>query len=84
MNTLTCCKSPQLNIESTDLGHADSVEFMLKSCTDCGAYWMDVFCVANGISGLEPVTAEDGAAMLAMESGRERKEMMRLWGYKHT
>jgi hypothetical protein len=87
MQTLTCCASPQLNPESTDLGHADSFEFMLASCTQCGAYWMNVFCVANGRSGFEPVSAEDAATMLtlnALESGRERKEFMRNWAYEHT
>ena len=87
MNTLTCCTSPILNSESTDLGHADSFEFMLTSCTCCGAFWMNVFSVASGISGLEPVSAADAATMLALnslQSGRERKEFMRDWGYKNT
>jgi hypothetical protein len=74
-----CCSSPKLNPKSTDLGHANSFEFMLTSCTQCGAYWMSVFCVASGVSGFEPVTAEDAAVMLAMEVGRERKELLRNW-----
>ena len=83
MKAITCCTSPQLNPASTDLGHADSYEFMLTSCTQCGAYWMNVFCIANGISGFEPVTAEDAAAMLAIKDGRERKELIRNWSDNH-
>lgn len=87
MATLNCCNSPILSEKPTDLGRADSFEFMLTNCTYCGAYWMNVFCVATGISGYEPVSAEDAATMLTLntlESGRQRKEFMRDWGYKNT
>jgi hypothetical protein len=84
MIAITCCESPQLSPESTDLGHADSFEFMLTSCTNCGVYWMNVFCVANAITGFEPVSAIDAIAMLAAKPGQSRKELMRNWAYHHT
>jgi hypothetical protein len=40
---------------------------------------LQVFCVANGVSGLERVTPEVAATMLAKSPGVERKAFMNAW-----
>lgn len=66
-------------MEKDDLGHAGSFEFMHTICQNCGAHWVNVFCVANGVSGLERVTNEMAANMLATSPGAERKAFMNSW-----
>jgi hypothetical protein len=75
----TCCPSQKLRVESDDLGHAGSFEFMHTTCQNCGAHWLKVFCVANGVSGLERVTHEVAATMLAKSPGVELKAFMNSW-----
>jgi len=79
MNELTCCKSPALGTDSTDLGHADSFDFLLLKCGNCGAYWLNVFCETTSITGYEPVSDEDAHAMLAIPMGPELKVFMKAW-----
>jgi hypothetical protein len=74
-----CCSSQKLRAEKDDLGHAASFEFMHTTCQNCGAHWLEVFCVANGVSGLEPVTPAVAATMLATSPGVERKAFMNAW-----
>jgi hypothetical protein len=76
---LNCCSTPALREPLTDLGHADSFEFMLGICDLCGADWMNVFCVASVISGNHRVTRSDAEAMRARGSGKELKSLMREW-----
>jgi hypothetical protein len=44
---------------------------------------MNVFCVATGIAGFEPVTASDVERMQSIASGPELKAFMREWGEKN-
>jgi hypothetical protein len=83
MNELTCCDSPESGKVTTDLGHADSFDFLLVRCRNCGSYWLNVFCETTSITGYEPVSEEDAQAMLAFSSGRELKAFMKAWSYKH-
>lgn len=82
-NGLTCCNKPSLSREKTDMGHADSMEFILCSCTNCGAYWLNVFCVVSATVGHERVSNEDAALMLATKPGPERKAFIREWSRVH-
>ena len=79
MNELTCCKDSSWVLER-DLGHAAGFEYLLGKCSRCGVPWMNVFCVATGITGYERVTPSDVEAIQAMPDGRELKEFMRRWG----
>jgi hypothetical protein len=83
MTPLSCCAAPFLDQAATDLGHADSFEFMLSKCCNCGSYWLHVFCVATSIADYEPVSDSDAAAMLATSPGKERKHFMSNWAYEH-
>jgi len=83
MNELTCCKSPEVGTATTDLGHADSFDFLLLRCSNCGSYWLNVFCETTSITGYEPVSDEDARAMLAIPPGGELKAFMKAWSYKH-
>jgi uncharacterized OB-fold protein len=46
------------------VGHFDPFEFMLGRCRNCGAYFMDEFCVASNTSGYERVSDDDVKIML--------------------
>jgi hypothetical protein len=82
MDPLTCCKDSSWELER-DLGHADGFEYLLGKCRQCGTPWMNVFCVATGISGYEPVTAGDAERMNSIADGPELKEFVRDWGRKN-
>ena len=82
MNKLNCCGSPKWGPEM-DMGHFDSFEFMLGKCTHCGAWWMDVFCIAANSSGYEQVTDEEARIMLATPWGPELKAIMKAWFNEH-
>jgi len=77
----TCCANPDWKSE-IDLGEAGGFDYLLVKCDRCGAYSMKVFCVASGISGIEPVSAKDVEQMKAL-GGRELKAFMREWGDIH-
>jgi hypothetical protein len=83
MDKLTCCRSPKLDSHFTDLGHMDSFEFMLGQCIHCGAYWMDIFCVASNTSGYEQVSDDDARIMLTTPSGPELKSYIKAWFREH-
>ena len=74
-----CCKKFQLGAQKEDLGHANSFEFMHARCQSCGAHWIEVFSVSNGVSGRELITDEKAKLMLATKPGAERKEFMKAW-----
>lgn len=82
MDKLTCCKSPSWQPES-DLGQAEGFDYLLGKCSHCGALWMNVFCVATGITGHEPVAVGDAERMRCAADGTELKELMRDWGRKN-
>jgi hypothetical protein len=75
---INCCNSPYLNKKSTDLGHVGSFEFVLKQCVNCGACWMDVFCIPTNTTGFEPVTKEEAKLMMSM-AGSESKKILKSW-----
>jgi hypothetical protein len=82
MNQLTCCKTSSW-VSELDLGHAASFEYILGKCDRCGAYWMNVFCVATGITGFEPVSVTDVDRMKSIPAGPELKAFMRSWAEKN-
>jgi hypothetical protein len=82
-DTLTCCSAPVYGLVTVDLGHADSFEYILETCSNCGAHRLNVFCVATAVTSHEPVSDADASAMLATTPGDERKSFMRDWGYRH-
>ena len=53
---------------------------MLYEAQECGTPWMNVFCVASGITGLEPVSPADVERMKSLPAGPELKAFMRQWG----
>lgn len=73
-----CCAQPSWNPE-LDLGQAGGLDFLLGRCGACGAYSMNVFCVATSASGYESVTPHDTERMKSVEPGPERKALMRAW-----
>lgn len=81
-NPLTCCEKPSW-ASQVDLGHAGGFEYMLGKCDRCGAHWMNVFCVATGTTGLEPVSMADVERMKSIPVGPELKAFMRSWGDKN-
>ena len=66
-----------------DLDHAAGFEYTLGKCDRCGAHWMNVFCVASGISAYEPVNLSDVERMRSLPAGQERKAFMRRWADKN-
>ncbi len=79
MNQPTCCKKPSW-ISELDLGHAGGFEYILGKCKACGAYRMNVFCVATGITGFETVSLSDIERMKSASNSPELKALMRKWG----
>jgi hypothetical protein len=82
MDQPTCCKKPSW-ISELDLGHAGGFEYILGKCDGCGAYSMNVFCVASGITGFETVSLSDVERMKSTPAGPELKALMRNWGDKN-
>lgn len=83
MIELTCCSSSKWGTDITDLGHEDSCDFLLGQCSNCGAYWVNVFCEASGITGYEPVSNDDARIMLATPPGPELMAFMNAWSREH-
>ena len=79
MHQPPCCNKPSW-ISELDLGHAGGFEYVLGKCDACGAYWMNVFCVASAISGFETVRLSDVERMKSIPNGPELKALMRKWG----
>lgn len=79
MSYLTCCKNPSW-LPGQDLPHAEGFEYVLGKCSRCGTPWMNVFCVATGITGYERVTPDDVEAIRSIQDGPELKDFMRRWG----
>jgi hypothetical protein len=73
-----CCKRPAWAAE-LDLGSARGFEYALGRCAACGAYRMNVFCVATGITGFEPVTASDIERLRAARDSPELKALLCDW-----
>ena len=84
MIELTCCSSSNWGSDTTDLGHVDSFDFLLGRCSNCGAYWLNVFCEATKITGYEPVSDDDARTMLATPRGPELKAFMKAWFREHV
>jgi hypothetical protein len=82
VSELNCCGKPAWRAER-DLGSASGFEYVLGKCARCGAYRMNVFCVATGISGYEQVSPADIERMKAIASGPDLKAFMRQWGDKN-
>jgi len=82
MTSQSCCDNSAWSPER-DLGHADTMEFVLGKCFHCGATLINVFSVATGISGYEPVTPTDAQQMSTISAGPELKRFMRSWSRTH-
>lgn len=82
MGQLTCCQDSSWVFER-DLGHAEGFEYLMGKCNRCGAPWMNVFCVASGITGYEPVTPADVATIQSIQDGPALQGFMRRWGDKN-
>ena len=78
MEQPTCCTKPSWTRE-LDLGHAGGFEYVLGRCAACGAWSMNVFCVASSAAGFESVTPADVERMKSIPPGAERKALMRNW-----
>ena len=79
MDQPTCCEKPSW-ISKLDLDHAGGFEYILGKCDRCGAYSMNVFCVASGMTGFETVSLSDVERMKSTPRGPELKALMRKWG----
>ena len=78
MSQLTCCQDPSWVLER-DLGSAEGFEYLIGKCSCCGAPWMNVFCVASGITGYERVTPAEVEAFQSIRDGPELKSFLRRW-----
>ena len=79
MDEMTCCNDSSWSLQR-DLGQAEGFEYLLGKCARCGTPWVNVFCVATGISGYERMTLSDVEAIQCIEDGPKLKEFMRRWG----
>jgi hypothetical protein len=79
-NEINCCQKPIISNSEEDLGHAESMEYVLFQCENCGKHWLNVFCVASSIAGFEPISEIDVSTVLNLGKGSERKAFMKEWG----
>jgi hypothetical protein len=79
MKEPTCCNNSNWDLDQTDLGHKGSFEFMLGRCSNCGTYWLNVFCVATNTTGYERISDDDVRIMLNMPWGSERNAFVYKW-----
>jgi hypothetical protein len=82
MKSSPCCDRFAWSAER-DLGHADSMEFVLGKCSNCGINFVNVFCVATGTTGYESVTPADAQQMRGITAGADMKNFMRSWSRLH-
>jgi hypothetical protein len=82
VDKLSCCKSASF-VSERDLDSAGGFDFTLGKCSSCGTPWMSVFCGASSVSGYEPVSDEDLAAIRRMTDRKEIKPFMRAWADRH-
>jgi len=80
---INCCEEPIISNSKEDLGHAESMEYILFQCENCGKHWLNVFCVASAISGFEIFSESDVNTVLNLPKGPERKTFMKEWGRKN-
>jgi hypothetical protein len=80
---INCCKKPIIRNSKEDLGHAESMEYVLFQCESCGKHWLNVFCVASAISEFEYISEADVQAVLSLPKGPQQKAFMKEWGYKN-
>src|SRR5919201_6943338 len=78
MDQLTCCKNSSW-VPERDLEHAAGFEYMLGKCGNGGTHWINVFCVASGVTGYERVMPSDVEAIRAIPDGPELRGFMRRW-----
>ena len=78
MGELTCCPASSW-APTRELGSAEGFECSLGKCLRCGTPWMNVFCVASGVTGFERVSPEDLQAIQALADGAELKRLVRHW-----
>jgi len=79
MGQLTCCETSSWVFER-ELADAGGFEYLMGKCSRCGTAWINVFCVAAGVTGYEPVTQADLEAIQSIRDDRELKTFMRRWG----
>jgi len=66
-----------------DVGREDGCDLLLGRCSNCGAYWLNVFQDAGGYTGYEPVSEDDARTILALPWGPELKSFMKAWARAH-
>lgn len=75
-----CCPGAKW-VRTKELGHADSFEFDLGKCSKCEKPWVHLYCVANHVTGFEPIKEEDLERLLSIENENEFKDATRNWFY---
>ncbi len=79
MDEMTCCPASTW-VSERDLGNAEGFEYLLGKCGQCGTSWLNVFCVATGVTGYERITPSDMEAIRSISDDHTLKEFMRRWG----
>lgn len=82
MHSLSCCEDPAW-VAERDLPHAGGFDYLLGRCSRCGAPWLNVFCVATGVTGYERVQQADVQAIQSIQDMVQLKDYMRRWASKH-
>ena len=83
MKEPACCNNPNWDLDRTDLGHKSSFEFMLGRCSNCGAYWLNAFCVASNTTEYERISDQEARIMLGMPRGPELNAFVYEWFWEH-
>ena len=83
MDIFQCCPNSEW-IRTMDLGHADSFEFDLGKCSKCERPWVHLYCVANHVTGFEPIKQVDLERLLSIPRGKAFNDAMRIWFYENV
>jgi hypothetical protein len=79
---MDCCDDPKF-VETEELGHAESVDWDLGTCTACGSdvlrQWSEY---APARVFYDKLTAQEAAAF-ARSEGRERVALLKRWYNDH-
>jgi len=78
MTEFACCAGSRWSAV-TDLGSAESFDFILGTCDGCGRYWMNVWSPVAPLARYLPVGNDVAERLSAIPAGTARNRALATW-----
>ncbi|PYP92891.1 MAG: hypothetical protein DMG65_02570 [Candidatus Angelobacter sp. Gp1-AA117] len=79
---MACCESPKYKLVE-ELGHAESVDWDLKQCLSCGAYYLQESSEYEGAGVYFTRLTDEQAKNFRHSQGRDRINLLKQWYNEH-